>query len=153
VAPFPPGPDGRPAAPLGGQVFVVPACAGDPDAAWRLARDLTAPALQAQWGRAFGIVPTTEQAVAGAGELAGGFRRALATARPLPRHPASPELFDDLTPAVRAVVAGDATADEALAGVTRAWTRVLERHGVIVEAAPTVDVGFAADDAAAPETP
>jgi hypothetical protein len=37
-------------------------------------------------------------------------------------------MFDDLTPAVAAVVAGDATADEALAGVARAWTRLIARQ-------------------------
>jgi hypothetical protein len=36
-----------------------------------------------------------------------------------------PELFDDLTPAVLAVVSGDASAEEALAGVQRSWQRLL----------------------------
>ncbi|RMH38929.1 MAG: extracellular solute-binding protein [Deltaproteobacteria bacterium] len=128
VAPFPPGADGRGAAPLGGALFCVPACARRADAAWRLAFALTEPAVQAAWARDLGVVPTTEEALAGAGAFARAFRDALRAARPLPRHPITAELFDDLTPAVAAVVAGDATAEEALAGVARAWTRLLARH-------------------------
>jgi arabinogalactan oligomer/maltooligosaccharide transport system substrate-binding protein len=142
VAPFPVDARGRPAAPLGGQLFVVPRCARDPDGAWRLALDLTAPSLQAEWARDLGIIPTTEAGLAVAGEFVRDFRQALLGARPLPRHPVTTELFDDLTPAVAAVVAGDATADEALAGVTRAWTRILARHGILARS--TADTGAGA---------
>jgi arabinogalactan oligomer/maltooligosaccharide transport system substrate-binding protein len=128
VAAFPNDPVGRPAAPFGGQLFVVPKCARDPDAAWALARALTDPALQAQWSARLGLVPTTEDGLARAGAFAQSFREALLHARPLPRHAAATEMFDDLTPAVAAVVAGDATADEALAGVARAWTRLIARQ-------------------------
>lgn len=130
VAPFPRAPDGRPAAPRGGQMLVVPTCARAPDEAWRLAGELTEPALQADWARQLGAVPTTEAALAEAGELARDFYRALTVARPLPRHPATAEMFDDLNPAIAAVVSGDARPDEALDGVVRAWTRLLARHGL-----------------------
>ena len=119
-----------PGAPLGGQVLVVPHCASEPGAAWKLAEYLTSPAVQGDWSRRLGIIATTEEGLAGAGEFVNQFRRALATARPLPRHPVTPELFDDLGPAVRAVVARDATAVEALPGVGDAWARLLEGHGV-----------------------
>ena len=128
VAPFPKDPVGRPAAPLGGALFVVPKCAADPDAAWQLARALTDPELQASWSQRLGVVPTTEAGLAKAGPFAQQFRVALQQARPLPRHPVSAEMFDDLTPAVTAVVAGDASAEQALAGVARAWTRLLARE-------------------------
>jgi hypothetical protein len=42
----------------------------------------------------------------------------------LPRAPVTPLLFDDLQPALAAVVAGDATAEEAVAGVRRDWQRL-----------------------------
>jgi ABC-type glycerol-3-phosphate transport system substrate-binding protein len=103
-------------------------CARDKEAAWRLALELTEPALQADWARRYGTVPTTTAGLADAGPFAQSFHRALAGARPLPRHPVTAELFDDLNPAIAAVVAGDATAEEALAGVARAWTRLLARH-------------------------
>jgi len=128
VTPFPPGPDGRPAAPRGGQVYAVPRCAPRPEAAWRLALDLTAEPVQTGWARRFGVVPTTEEGLAGGGRVVTELRRALRAARPLPRHPVSAELFDDLTPAIEAVVLGDATPEEALAGVGRAWRRLLARH-------------------------
>ncbi len=128
VAPFPPGPNGRAAAPRGGQLFIVPTCAERPDAAWRLAAALTAPAVQADWARRFGVVPTSREALAAAGDLARQFYAALKAARPLPRDPMTAELFDDLNPAIAAVVAGDATAEEALAGVRRAWTRLARRE-------------------------
>jgi arabinogalactan oligomer / maltooligosaccharide transport system substrate-binding protein len=140
VAPFPRGPDGAPAAPLGAQLLAVPRCAARPDADLELAAAILDPAVQADWGRRFGVVPTTAAGLAGAGRVAQRFHAALGAARPLPRHPVAAELFDDLTPAVEAVVAGDATADEALAGVGRAWTRLAARHGVLIggarEAAP-----------------
>jgi ABC-type glycerol-3-phosphate transport system substrate-binding protein len=128
VAPFPPGPDGRAAAPRGGQLFIVPKCARDPDGAWRLAEELTAPPLQADWARRFGVVPTSREALASAGELARQFYAALGAARPLPREPLTAELFDDLNPAIAAVVAGDASPAEALSGVRRAWTRLQRRQ-------------------------
>lgn len=141
VAPFPSDPSGRPAAPRGGQMFVVPTCARDPAAAWALALELTAPELQASWAKRFGVVPTTTAALAGAGPLSQAFYRALERARPLPRHPISAEIFDDLNPAIAAVVAGDATAAEALDGAVRAWTRLLARHGLQANTPPAPDAG------------
>ena len=112
----------------------MPRCGRNPAAAWQLAIDLTAPAIQADWARRFGIVPATAAGLADAGTLAGEFYRALKQARPLPRHPVTAEMFDDLNPAIAAVVTGDATAAEALAGVTRAWHRLATRHGIITAA-------------------
>jgi len=132
VAPFPRDPQRRAAAPRGGHLLVVPRCGRDPDAAWELALALTDPALQADWARRFGTVPTTRAGLAEAGPFVTSFHRALAAARPLPRHPVTAELFDDLNPAITAVVAGDATASEALAGVARAWTRLFARYGIAV---------------------
>jgi len=132
VTPFPKGPHGRGAAPRGGQLLVVPKCARRPKAAWKLALALVSPALQADWAKRYGLVPTTRRGLQAGGSFAQQFYRALKQARPLPRHPVSAELFDDLTPAITAVIAGDATAKEALAGVRRAWTRLLRRHGVVV---------------------
>ena len=130
VAPFPAARDGTPSAPRGGQLFVVPRCAAHPDAAWRLAMELTAPELQSRWATRFGIVPTTAKALERSGDFSRAFYVALEQARPLPRHPITPEMFDDLTPAIAAVVNEDATASEALAGAVRAWTRLLARHSI-----------------------
>lgn len=118
-----------PHAPIGAQLLAVPRCAPSPEAAWALVEVLTEPAVAAAWARRIGTVPTTVAALADAGPLAGATYAALAEARPLPRHPLSTALFDDLTPAVAAVVAGDATPAEAIAGVRRAWARALERNG------------------------
>lgn len=128
VAPFPAAPDGRPAAPRGGQLWVVPVCAADPAGAWRLAAALTDAHRQARWSRELGLVPTRVAALAQASPIARGFAAALAMTRPLPRDPLTPLLFDDLTPAVQAALAGDASPDEALAGVARAWRRLLARE-------------------------
>jgi arabinogalactan oligomer / maltooligosaccharide transport system substrate-binding protein len=130
VAPLPRDPAGRPTAPRGAQLFVVPQCAAAEGEAWALADQLTAPALQGEWARRFGVVPTTEGGLAQAGEFAQAFYQALRQARPLPQHPLTAELFDDLNPAIAAVVAGDATAAEALPGVARAWRRLGKRHGL-----------------------
>ncbi len=115
-----------PGAPRGGQLLVVPKCARDPGGAWQLAAALTDADLQASWSMRLGMVPTTAAGLAKAGHVAKQVYAALVTAEPLPRHPASAALFDDLNPAVAAVVAGDATAAEAMAGVRRAWSRLLE---------------------------
>ena len=63
-------------------------------------------------------------ALAAAAPVVRAVHDALVTARPLPRERDTPLLFDDLSPAVAAVVAGDATAAEALAGVLGGWTRI-----------------------------
>ncbi len=136
VTPFPQGPTGG-AAPRGGQLLVVPRCSKKPAQAWQLALALVAPSLQADWARRYGLVPTTAKALEGAGPFAKQFYEALKRGRPLPQHPVSAELFDDLNPAIAAVIAGDATAAEALAGVRRAWTRLLKRHGVAVRTPET----------------
>ncbi len=112
------------AAPRGGQVLVVPRCAADAQGAWALALALTAPQLQSKWARELGSIPVTKEGLSDAGPLVHSFYAALQHSRPLPRHPRVPELFDDLTPAVVAVVSGDASAEEALAGVSRSWDRL-----------------------------
>jgi len=114
-----------PGAPRGGQLLIVPRCARDPDGGWALAAALTDADVQASWSRRLGMVPTTRAGLDRAGRIAREVHAALAGATPLPRHPASAALFDDLNPAVAAVVAGDATAAEAMAGVRRAWARLL----------------------------
>jgi multiple sugar transport system substrate-binding protein len=116
-----------PGAPRGGQLLVVPRCAADPEGGWKLASELTDPKLTAAWSRRTGMVPATADGLAGGSEVSSQLHAALAGARPLPRHPMSAWLFDDLNPAIAAVVAGDATAEEAIAGVRRAWTRLLRR--------------------------
>jgi ABC-type glycerol-3-phosphate transport system substrate-binding protein len=118
-----------PEAPRGGQLFVVPRCAADARGAWQLALHLTEPEVQLAWARAIGTVPTTKAALADAPRVVREAYAALVGARPLPRDPVTALLFDDLTPAVAAVVAGDASADEAIAGVERAWRRLLAREG------------------------
>ncbi|MBK9030136.1 MAG: extracellular solute-binding protein [Myxococcales bacterium] len=120
--------DPLPGAPRGAQLLAVPTCARAPARAWALAAELTAPAVQAAWSRRLGMVPTTTAGLAGAGALARATHAALVDARPLPRHRLSAALFDDLTPAMAAVIAGDATAVEALAGVRRAWGRALAQE-------------------------
>jgi arabinogalactan oligomer/maltooligosaccharide transport system substrate-binding protein len=128
VTPFPRAPDGSPAALRGGQLYVVPRCARAPARAWRLALALTDPVLQGEWGRRFGTVPTTRAGLERGGRVAGEFYRALEAARTLPRHPITAEVFDDLTPAIEAVVVGDASAEEALAGMRASWQRLLARQ-------------------------
>ena len=125
VAPYPLAPDGSAAAPRGGHVWAVPRCSRHHEAAWRLARFLTGEDLQVRWS-ALGSVPTRTAALARAHDSARQFARALVATRPLPRHVLMPLLFDDLTPAVEAVLAGEATADEALAGTRRGWIRLME---------------------------
>jgi ABC-type glycerol-3-phosphate transport system substrate-binding protein len=113
-------------APRGGQLLVVPACAKHPDDGWRLAGVLTSPAVEARFAEAFALVPTRTAALADASPLVHAIDAALADAMPLPQARATPTLFDDLNPAVLAVVAHDATPEEAIAGVRRGWHR-LER--------------------------
>jgi multiple sugar transport system substrate-binding protein len=111
-------------APRGGQVLVVPTCTESAPQAWELALALTAPKLQAEWAKTLGTIPVTTDGLKDAGPLANAFYQALVGTSPIPRHVRAPELFDDLSPAVLAVVGGDATAEEALAGVNRAWRRL-----------------------------
>jgi hypothetical protein len=106
---------------------VVPRCSKHAPRAWALALSLSEPSLQEQWARQLGSIPVTTEGLLRGGRVVNEFYRALAGTRQLPRHPRAPEFFDDLTPAVRAVVGGDATADEALAGVDRAWRRLSQR--------------------------
>lgn len=111
-------------APRGGQLLVVPKCAKRPAEGWRLAAELTDGAALVRFAEAFGTVPTREAALASAPQLVRELAHALSTATPLPRDPRTPLLFDDLNPAIAAVIAHDATAEEAIAGVRRAWRRL-----------------------------
>lgn len=138
-----------PGAPRGGHSWAVPRCARQPRDAFALALFLTAPERQAAWARRLGVIPTTRAGLEQSDPFVRSFHAALAQARPLPRHPITPALFDDLSPAVAAAVSGNAAPAEALAGVARAWRRLLESQGFAV--APASDA--AASEAAAAEAP
>ncbi len=114
-------------APRGGQLLVVPACARRPDQGWRLAAELAAVPVQITLAAAFATVPTRQAALAAAPPLPRAAYEALRGAELLPREPVTPLLFDDLNPALGAVVAGDATPEEAIEGVRRGWRRVTWR--------------------------
>ncbi|CAN5914386.1 hypothetical protein BH11MYX2_BH11MYX2_08870 [soil metagenome] len=111
-------------APRGGQLLVVPRCATRPADGWKLAGEIASVPFESVLANAFRTVPTRQAALAQAPALAQAAAAALKDAAPLPRTAFTPLLFDDLNPALSAVVAGDATADEAIAGVRRGWSRV-----------------------------
>jgi len=111
-------------APRGGQLLVVPRCAKHPDDGWRLAGELTSLPVEARFADTFATVPTRRAALDQAPALSRAAEAALRDAAMLPREPVTPLLFDDLQPALAAVVAGDATAEEAVAGVRRDWGRL-----------------------------
>jgi ABC-type glycerol-3-phosphate transport system substrate-binding protein len=111
-------------APRGGQLLVVPRCAKRPGDGWRLAGELTSLAAETRFAGAFASAPTRRAALDGAPALSRAVYEALRDAAMLPREPVTPLLFDDLNPALAAVVAGDATAEEAVAGVRRGWQRL-----------------------------
>ncbi|HUJ57634.1 MAG TPA: extracellular solute-binding protein [Kofleriaceae bacterium] len=114
-------------APRGGQLLVVPACSAHPADGWRLASELTSVTVELIFADAFATVPTRASALDSAPPLARAQYEALRSAEMLPRSTATPLLFDDLNPALAAVVSGDATAAEAIAGVRRGWHRLVER--------------------------
>ncbi len=121
-------------APRGGHLLVVPRCARHPDDGWRLAGELTSLAVEVQLAEAFAMVPTRRAALDGAPELLRMTYAALRSAAMLPREPVTPLLFDDLNPALAAVVAGDASPEEAVAGVRRGWQRLTQRMPHAAEA-------------------
>jgi arabinogalactan oligomer/maltooligosaccharide transport system substrate-binding protein len=131
VAPFPAG--AKRAAPLSGHGWVVSRCAPNPRAAWALAQALNDLDAQVTFARRNALLPALEAAyrdrrVRG-NRFVQGFRAALARARTRPQHPAIARIFDDFNPAVQAVVLGDATPQEALDAVGRAWRRLLGIEG------------------------
>jgi len=113
-------------APRGGQLLVVPRCAKHPDDGWRLAGELTSLPVEGRFADAFAAVPTRRAALDAAPALSRAAEDALRGAAMLPREPVTPLLFDDLQPALSAVVAGDATAAEAVAGLRRGWQRLTQ---------------------------
>jgi ABC-type glycerol-3-phosphate transport system substrate-binding protein len=114
-------------APRGGQLLVVPRCAKHPDDGWRLADELTSLPVEARFASRFATPPTRLAALDGAPGLSRASYDALRGAAMLPRRPLTPLLFDDLNAALSAVVAGNASPDEAVAGVQRAWQRLTRR--------------------------
>jgi ABC-type glycerol-3-phosphate transport system substrate-binding protein len=114
-------------APRGGQLLVVPTCAPQPAAGWRLAQALTSEPVSLIFSDAFATIPTLEAAQHHATTLVQHTLTALADAERLPRTVVTPLLFDDLNPSVAAVIAGDATPEEAIAGVRRGWRRLEPR--------------------------
>jgi ABC-type glycerol-3-phosphate transport system substrate-binding protein len=111
-------------APRGGQLLVVPTCAQHPDEGWKLARELTSVEVERVFAEAFATVPTRKAALDAAPPLVHAEYEALRSADMLPRAPVTPLLFDDLNPAIAAVVAGDASPTEAMRGVRRGWLRL-----------------------------
>jgi ABC-type glycerol-3-phosphate transport system substrate-binding protein len=115
-------------APRGGQLLVVPTCAKDPAAGWKLAGVLTSVEVSTRFAEAFATVPARKAALDASPPLVRQIYAALQHAEPLPRDPLTPLLFDDLNPALAAVVAGDATPEEAIEGVRRSWQRLVEKR-------------------------
>ncbi len=111
-------------APRGGQLLVVPACAKQPARGWQLAEELTSIAAETRFAQTFSTIPTRSEALAAAPPLSRAASEALRSAQMLPRWAVTPLLFDDLNPALAAVVAKDATAEEAIEGVRRGWARL-----------------------------
>ncbi|MDB4959299.1 MAG: extracellular solute-binding protein family 1 [Myxococcales bacterium] len=114
-------------APRGGQLLAVPRCAKHPSDGWHLASELTSVSVETTFAEAFATVPSRRAALEAAPPLVGAIYQALRRARPLQRSEITPLLFDDLNPALAAVIAGDATAEEAIEGVRRGWSRL--SHG------------------------
>ncbi|MBW2730872.1 MAG: extracellular solute-binding protein [Deltaproteobacteria bacterium] len=129
VAPLPMGPSGRPTAPMSGHGFVVSRCAKDPALAWKLAMALADGDAQMVFAERAGLLPAIAEVYDRARvkrlPLIGAFRAALKGARARPAHPIMARIFDDFTPAVQAVLLGDAQPKEALAAVAKAWRRLL----------------------------
>jgi ABC-type glycerol-3-phosphate transport system substrate-binding protein len=115
-------------APRGGQLLVVPQCAKRPDEGWKLAAVLTSVDVQRAFAQRFATVPSRGSALDGSPQLVHDLYAALRAAEPLPRSPLTPLLFDDLNPALAAVVYGDATPEEAVAGAARGWRRIAEQR-------------------------
>jgi hypothetical protein len=115
-------------APRGGQLLVVPKCAQRPAEGWRLAAEVTNVEVGRMFATAFATVPSRRSALDASPKLVHEIYAALRDAENLPRSPLTPLLFDDLNPALAAVVAGDATAAEAIEGVRRGWRRLAERR-------------------------
>lgn len=111
-------------APRGGQLLVVPACATQPQRGWELADELTGDAMQTRFAQTFSTIPTRAKALAAAPPVSRAAAEALRSAEMLPRAAVTPLLFDDLNPAIAAVVAKDATPEEAIEGVRRGWARL-----------------------------
>jgi hypothetical protein len=115
-------------APRGGQLLVVPRCAKRPADGWRLAGELASVPVEVTFANAFRTIPTRTSALAQAPALSRAAADALRSAEMLPRAVITPLLFDDLNPALAAVVAGDAKPDEAMAGVRRGWARLARKR-------------------------
>ncbi len=111
-------------APRGGQLLVVPSCATQAARGWELADVLTGDEMQTRFAQTFSTIPTRQKALAAAPPLSRAAADALRSAEMLPRSEVTPLLFDDLNPALAAVVAKDATPEEAIEGVRRGWARL-----------------------------
>ena len=114
-------------APRGGQLLVVPKCARRASDGWRLAGELTSVPVELRLAEQFGTVPSRRAALDQAPAIVHAIYAALGSAETLPRSPITPLLFDDLNPALAAVVAGDATPREAIDGVRRGWQRLEQK--------------------------
>ncbi len=111
-------------APRGGQLLVVPGCAKQPARGWTLAEELTSIAAATKFAQTFSTIPTRIESLAASPPLSRAASEALRSAQMLPRWAVTPLLFDDLNPALAAVVAKDATPEEAIEGVRRGWARL-----------------------------
>ena len=114
-----------PHAPIGAQLFVVPRCAVHAERAWKLIAALTTPDVMREFAAMDGLISPAASPDPQAPRRVVEIHMALQDAVPLPLVPATALLFDDLGPALTAVVDHEASADEAAAGLVRSWTRLL----------------------------
>ncbi len=145
IAPFPVGAKGAHLAPFSGHGYMVSQCARDPGRAWQLAAALAGMEAQVRFARVNYLLPALRAAYHQPGVRDNRFVSAFASAfkqtRRRPRHPAMARIFDDFTPAVQAVLRGDAQPAEALDGVARSWRRLIGE--AVRDSKPGPDAGAA----------
>jgi maltose-binding protein MalE len=107
---------------------VISRCTKHPHLAWKLAIALSSLEAQVEFAAANNLLPALEAAYRDPrvkhNHIVTAFRQALSQSQFRPQHQLIARIFDDFTPAIQAVILGDATPEEALSGVARSWQRL-----------------------------
>ncbi len=132
-----PGPNGPGASAPGGSSLVVYRSSPNQDAAWRLVRYLMEPAVQVEFNRVTGDLPSRPSAWAApevSGDPAmGAFREQLARARAVPKAPEWERVVTEMQIVAERMVRGEYTPETAGAEIDRRADRLLEKRRWMLE--------------------
>jgi len=131
VAPIPTGPEGKTGSPVGGHNYVIYKDSQNIDASYKFVEYLNSTESQALFAKNNNLLPTRKSAYETPevkdNAILMGYKEVIDNATNRPVIPEGGQIYTDFTPNYQAALTGEATAQEALDNVAKAWEVLLKK--------------------------